>query len=182
MTHRDPTDGARDAEASELTPAQRTVLALRKARASIEALERGRSEPIAIIGIGCRFPGSDGGPDGYFDAIERGVDAVRRIPEERWPAAALADLDGSVRWAALLDHVDTFDHACFGISPREAAMLDPQQRLLLEVTWEALEHAGVPVGSLDGTRAGVFAGICSTDYKYVVESSGGVDAYALTGN
>src|SRR5437868_3084113 len=100
MTRRDPTDLVPEGEGgTELTAAQRTAIALRKARTALEALERTRSEPIAIVGVGCRFPGSSGGPDGFFDALERGVDAVRRIPDDRWPADALADVDSAVRWA-----------------------------------------------------------------------------------
>ena len=167
---------------AELTPLQRALVALQKTRAKIEALERTQSEPIALIGMACRFPGGND-PDSVFRALCAGVDSVRRIPEERWPAAALPDASPAVRWAALLDEVDQFDADFFEVSPREATALDPQQRLLLEVAWEALEHAGVRVEPQLGSATGVFIGICNADYRYVLSAAPEpFDAYAGTGN
>ena len=145
------------------------------------------NEPIAVIGLGCRFPGADG-PDAFWRLLRDGVDAVGEVPAERWDADALYDADGApgkmtTRWGAFLDGVDRFDPHFFGISPREAARMDPQQRLLLEVAWEALEHAGLPAGRLAGSQTGVFVGISSYDYSRLQFSDPGqIDAYAGTGN
>ena len=105
------------------------------------------SESIAIIGIGCRFPGSSG-PREFWQSIRDGVDAITEVPADRFNLDEVYDPDPTVpgkistRWGGFVDQVDQFDPQFFGISPREAARMDPQQRLLLEVTWEALEDAG----------------------------------------
>ena len=146
-------------------------------------------EPIAVIGIGCRFPGADS-PDAFWRLLRDGVDAIREVPPDRWN---VADHDGpdptapgrmSTRWGGFLDQVDLFDAQFFGISPREAASLDPQQRLLLEVSWEALEDAGQAPDRLAGTQTGVFVGISSMDYAQLAGrlSSHAVDVYTSTGN
>jgi phthiocerol/phenolphthiocerol synthesis type-I polyketide synthase C len=135
--------------------------------------ETGRAEPIAIVGIGCRFPGASG-LDEFWSLVRNGVDAITEIPRERWNIDALFDpLPGtlakmSTRWGGFLSGVDRFDPHFFGISPREAAAMDPQQRVLLEVTWEALENAGQPPDKLAGTRTGVFVGIGGFDYSNVL--------------
>ena len=107
-------------------------------------------EPIAVIGMGCRFPGGIAGPDELWDFLCEGRSAVSEVPSDRWlpfddgspeVAAALAE---TTRWGSFLDDIDAFDAEFFEISPREAARMDPQQRFLLEVAWEALEHAGIP--------------------------------------
>lgn len=113
-------------------------------------------EPVAIVGIGCRFPGA-AGPEAFWSLLAAGVDAVT----ER------ASRTGTGRTGGFLDGVDLFDAAFFGISPREAVHMDPQQRLLLEASWEALEDAGCDPRSLAGTRTGVFIGISSPDYGYL---------------
>ncbi len=164
---------------------------LRDATAVIERLRqklagegRDQREPLAIVGMACRFPGGSDSPEAYWRALEHGVDAVREIPAERWPAEAIPGERPEARRAALLDRVDTFDAAFFGISPREAESLDPQQRLLLEIAWEALEDAGVPSEALLGTAAGVFAGFNSLDYQHRLLLRGleHMDAYGVTGN
>jgi amino acid adenylation domain-containing protein len=143
---------------------------------------------IAIIGIGCRFPGAEG-PAAFWRMLLDGVDAIRETPPDRWDAAALYDpqpgVSGrmSTRWGGFLDGVDRFDAAFFGIARREAEQMDPQQRLLLETAWEALEHAALPPERLRGSQTGVFVGISANDYALL---QGGdlavVDAYAGTGN
>ena len=109
-------------------------------------------EPIAVIGLGCRFPGDIHGPEALWEFLSEGRSAVGEVPPDRWAsfddgspegAAALA---GTTRWGSFLSEVDAFDAEFFEISPREAARMDPQQRLLLEVAHEALEHAGIPAG------------------------------------
>ncbi|MFL7868534.1 MAG: AMP-binding protein, partial [Anaerolineales bacterium] len=126
-------------------------------------------EPIAIVGLSCRFPGAPS-PQAFWELLRNGVDAVSEVPSERWDVDALHSSDpapGKVmtRWGAFLEDVDLFDPHFFGISPREAARMDPQQRLLLEVSWEALENAFIPPHSLAGSRTGVFVGISSYDYS-----------------
>jgi acyl transferase domain-containing protein/acyl carrier protein len=120
-------------------------------------------EPIAIIGIGCRFPGADG-PDAYWRLLSQGIDAISEVPADRWSLEAFYDPDpaksGKVitRWGGFVDRIDSFDAGFFRFSPREAARIDPQQRLLLEVAWEALEDAGQAPERLAGSRTGVFVG------------------------
>ena len=128
-----------------------------------------RHDDIAIIGMGCRFPGADS-PEAFWQLLERGGNAIGEIPRERWNVDDYfdrnADAPGKmyVRHGGFVDRVDEFDAGFFGITPREAAELDPQQRLLLEVVWESLEQAGVAPGSLRGSEAGVFIGMSSDDH------------------
>jgi acyl transferase domain-containing protein len=144
----------------------------------------GADELIAIIGIGCRFPGADG-PTGFWRLLSDGVDAITEIPPDRWDADAFYDPNGTAttRWGGFLDQVDQFDPQFFGISPREAARMDPQQRLLLEVAWEALEDAGQVPERLEGSRTGVFVGISTSDYGHLhLDQPAQIDAYSGTGN
>jgi len=147
-----------------------------------------KTEPIAIIGIGCRFPGAHG-PEAFWQLLREGVDAITEVPAERFNLHAFYDPDPTIpgkmntRWGGFLDQVDQFDPHFFGISPREALRMDPQQRLLLEVTWEALEDAGQAPERLTGTRTGVFIGISTNDYGRIQFSDlSCIDAYAGTGN
>lgn len=118
------------------------------------------NEPVAVIGIGCRFPGATD-PESFWQLLADGRDAISTVPSSRW------DCNGypaATRHGGFLASVDLFDPLFFGIAPREAEFMDPQQRLLLEVAWEALERAYLPPGCLAGTRTGVFIGISSHDY------------------
>ena len=138
-------------------------------------------EPIAIVGIGCRFPGADG-PEAFWRLLRDGSDGVGPIPGSRWDAEALKDLNIPHRGGFLQD-VAEFDADFFGISPREAIFVDPQHRLLLEVTWEALEDGGQAPERLAGVPVGVFVGISTNDYAQLqVLRGGGGDGYRLTGN
>ncbi|MFN8386728.1 MAG: beta-ketoacyl synthase N-terminal-like domain-containing protein [Anaerolineales bacterium] len=145
------------------------------------------NEPIAIIGLSCRFPQADS-PQAFWELLRNGVDAITEVPSDRWDVDEFhADEPARgkmlTRFGGFLDHVDQFDPAFFGISPREAARMDPQQRLLLEVSWEALENAFIPPSSLAGTRTGVFVGISSYDYSRLqFDDPEMIDAYAGTGN
>lgn len=138
-------------------------------------------EPIAIIGMGCRFPGADN-LDSYWELLRQGKDAIAPIPADRWqeiPAKI------SSQWGGFLSQVDLFDAAFFRISPREANLLDPQQRILLEVTWEALENAGINPQTLTGKSTGVFVGISSHDYEWLQlqqNQQQDFDTYFATGN
>ncbi len=154
---------------TRLSPKRLALLAL-DLQQRLDAAERGAVEPVAVIGLGCRFPGGATGPDGYWSLLREGRDAIREVPRDRWDVDAWYDPDPDVpgkmatRWGGFLDEIDRFDPGFFGISPREAASMDPQQRLLLEVAWEALEHAGQAPDRLGETRTGVFVGICGNDY------------------
>ena len=145
------------------------------------------NEPIAIIGLSCRFPQANS-PQAFWELLRNGVDTITEVPSDRWDVDAFHSETperGKVmtRFGAFLDNVDLFDPAFFGISPREAARMDPQQRLLLEVSWEALENAFIPPPSLAGTRTGVFVGISSYDYSRLqFDNHEMIDAYAGTGN
>ncbi|MFN2255392.1 MAG: type I polyketide synthase, partial [Candidatus Promineifilaceae bacterium] len=152
------------------------------------AHNRHNNEPIAVIGMGCRLPGA---PDceSFWRLLQEGVDAIAKVPCDRWDAKGYADRDFTAAeiqpagYGGFLDKVDQFDPQFFGISPREAASMDPQQRLLLEVSWEALENAGLAAETLDGTQTGVFIGISGSDYgRLQFEQSSSISSYAGTGN
>lgn len=120
-------------------------------------------DPIAIIGIGCRFPGDADSPEKFWQLLENGVDAITPIPAGRWDTTryegVIPNQGGFVR------QVDQFDAEFFHVAPKEAITLDPQQRLLLEVSWEALEHAGINPADLRDSDTGVFVGIFGSDYQ-----------------
>ena len=144
-------------------------------------------EPVAIIGIGCRYPGGANTPDAFWQMIRNGVDGITEVPKSRWDADAIYDPDVRVpnktntRWGGFLEQVDQFDPQFFGIAPREVATMDPQQRLLLEVTWEALEDAGQIPEQLRGSKTGVFIGIGTHDYSIMLWQQPVNDPYATTG-
>jgi len=148
-----------------LRAAHRELQAL---RARVAAGER-HGQPIAVIGMSCRFPGA-ATPEEFWELLRDGRDAIGEVPAERWDAAAL-DLAaegegcGAARRGAFIAGVDLFDAEFFGISPREAASMDPQQRLLLEIAWEALERAGYAPDRLAGEPVAVFVGIGAVDYS-----------------
>ena len=170
---------------------KRSLLAIEKLEGKLAAVERAKSEPIAVVGMACRLPGSSNDLASYWSLLKNGRDAVTVVPSHRWDAAASYDPDPDAvgksytKWGAFIDNVENFDAAFFGISPREAVSLDPQQRLLLEQMWEALEHAGIAPSSLAGTRAGIFVGMSTSDYPNMVAESLGLrngDAYAASGS
>ncbi len=146
--------------------------------------------PIAIIGIGCRFPGSAYGPRAFWNLLTKGVDAVAEVPSSRQGFSDLYDPDphapGRIysRWGGFIEGVEEFDAGFFGISPREASRIDPQHRLLLELVWEACEDAGIPPPRLAGTRTGVFIGISTHDYgdmQMYPENREEIDLYSNSG-
>src|SRR5579871_1575780 len=180
-------------ERQGITPpesAKAALLALRKMQARIDLLENARAEPIAIVGVGCRFPGGAENPDAFWRLLREGRDGVGEVPSDRWDANALYDPDPDVpgfassRQGCFLDQVDQFDAHFFGIAPREASAIDPQQRLLLEVVWESLENAGQAPAKLHGTRTGVFIGVCTDEYSELAKDGDlrRIDAHYVTGN
>lgn len=145
-------------------------------------------EPIAIIGMSCRFPGGADSPDALWQLLAQGADTVTEIGADRWPINDYyhpqRETRGKMvsRWGSHLTDLDQFDAAFFGISPREAAQLDPRQRLLLEGAWEALEDAGIPADSLAGSHTGVFIGVLQDDYgERVFDDYTIVNAYSGSG-
>ncbi|MFF0572508.1 SDR family NAD(P)-dependent oxidoreductase [Streptosporangium saharense] len=167
---------------------RRAVADTRKAHRRIKELEDERHEPIAVIGMACRFPGEAHSPEELWRLLLDETDAISEFPTDRgWDLDAVYDPDpGSAntsytRHGGFLDGAAGFDAAFFGISPNEALAMDPQQRLLLETSWEAVERAGIDPQSLTGTRTGVFVGTTSQLYGTASDIPEGVDLYLGTG-
>lgn len=148
-------------------------------------------EPIAIIGMGCRFPGSVTDPESFWRLLMEGKDPIKEIPKDRWNIDNYYSPDPNepgkmiTRFGGFLEGIDQFDAHFFGLSPREVETMDPQQRLVLESTWEALERAGYDPTSLNGSLTGVFVGVSFTDYLTRLvksQSPEEIDAYLASGN
>ncbi len=147
--------------------------------------------PIAIVGIGCRFPGGAQGPERFWSMLTAGTDAIGPIPADRWDADAFFDPDYRtkgkmhVKEGGFIDRVDRFDAAFFGISPVEAKSMDPAHRLLLQHTVLALEDAGIPIESLDSSKTGVFVGASSSEYAGILQGyteRSNISAHTNTGS
>ncbi len=171
---------------SALSAEQRALLTARLA-----AAQRPRTvEPIAILGIGCRFPGGANSAAAFWERLCAGYDAIRQAPADRWDADRFFAEDPTTagktnsNWGAFLDQVDQFDREFFGLSPREVVHMDPQQRLLLETAWEALEDAGQLHERLAGSATGVFVGAHSHSSDYFLLQARRreqLDTYTATG-
>ncbi|MDT5139090.1 MAG: hypothetical protein QOD58_3352, partial [Mycobacterium sp.] len=146
-------------------------------------------EPVAIIAVACRFPGSPD-PDAYWDVLSGGVDAIREIPDDRFDVDDYYDPDpetpGKIysRCGGYLEGIAGFDPEFFGIAPREALWMDPQQRLMLEIAWEGLERAGYSPAALRGSRSGIFVGVAANEYSHLLstDSVDTIEAHFITGN
>ena len=145
------------------------------------------AEPIAIVGVACRFPKA-GSLDAFWQLLDAGGDGITEVPADRWDAADYfqpgppAPRKAYTKWGGFLDGIDQFDAHFFGISPREASSMDPQQRLLLQTTWHAFEDAGIVPDTLAGSDTGVFVGVMAHDYEMrVVTQDAPIDAYFGTG-
>lgn len=167
-----------------------SLAAIERLQARLDAQNRATREPIAIVGVGCRYPGGVDSIDALWRVASEGVDAVREVPADRWDIDAFYDPNPDAigkmvtRRAGMLDRVDGFDPGFFGISPREARALDPQQRMLLETSVEALESAAIATDKLGGSLTGVFVGGSTTDYGRLLmhsDASAEPDHYAGTG-
>lgn len=175
----------------ELSPSQRVLFALKEARTKLEAAERAKVEPIAIVGMGCRFPGGANDPAAFWQHLKEGTNFIREVPADRWDIDAYFDPDPEVtgkmytRWGGFLNtRIDEFDAHFFKLTPREVVRMDPQQRLLLEVSWETLEHAGIAPDTLSESKTGVFVGINASDYAQMQSANGNgsqTNAYTFTG-
>ena len=169
---------------------QRALTTVERLQHRLDEAERALVEPIAIIGMACRFPGSVDTPEAFWTLLHDGVDAITEVPAERWDVDAYFDPDPDApgksytRWGGFLDGIDRFDAAFFGNAPREAIAMDPQHRLLLEVAWESLERAGQAPDQVTGSRTGVFIGLAAMDYAYLQMRRGelrDLDLYFGTG-
>ncbi len=177
---------------AHLSPVKQAFLALEDLRSQLTALEQARHEPIAIVGMGCRFPGGANDPEAFWQLLHDGGDAMQAVPPSRWAVEDYYDADPEAAGKTYLRQggflqmpVDQFDAQFFGLAAREASRMDPQQRLLLEVSWEALEQAGQAPDRLMGSQTGVFVGINTHDYAELQRSDGDpthLDSYFFTGN
>ena len=162
---------------------------IRHLRAKVAGLERDRAEPIAVVGMACRFPGAENTAE-FWNLLAEGRDAITEVPKERWDVDAYFDPDPETpgkmysRWGGFISDIERFSPSFFGIAPREASNMDPQQRLLLEVAWQALENAGAAPERLSNRRVGVFVGVGASDYSElsVKQGVGSIDPFNGTGS
>lgn len=170
---------------SQMSPTKLALLAQElRAKARLAAME-----PIAVIGLGCRFPGDCDTPAAFWQLLRQGTDAITEPPPDRWDVDTYYHPDPQTpgkmvtRYGGFIQHPADFDAHFFNIPPKEAISLDPQQRLLLEVSWEALENAGLIPAELMGSQTGVFVGLSTNDYfqRLVTRKATDIDAYLGTG-
>ena len=158
---------------------EKKTIALQKASKKIERLKKElaeakrlqRAEPLAVVGMGCAFPGDAYSVESYWNNLEKGVDAITVVPSNRWDADAFfsanPDAPGKINskyGGFLTSDIALFDAPFFNISPKEAQAMDPQQRLVLEIAWQALENAAINPQSLKGSLTGIYMGTSFNDY------------------
>lgn len=175
-------------QSDRIAQLKQVYLTIEKLQSKLEALRQAQTEPIAIIGMGCRYPNGANSPEAFWELLHTGRDGIIEVPPDRWDAGAFydpqPDRPGKIgtRWGGFLDNVAGFDARFFGVAPREAAQMDPQQRLLLEVAWEALEAAGQPAASLAGSATGVYVGLLNSEYGWLqFRDLASLDVYSGTG-
>jgi acyl transferase domain-containing protein/SAM-dependent methyltransferase/acyl carrier protein len=180
-----------DIRTREVSAVRRALAMIQDLEGRLAAAERAAHAPVAVVGVGCRFPGGASDPEGYWELLAGERDGITEVPPDRWDVSAFYDPDPdrpgktNARWGGFLPDVDAFDAGLFGISRREAEAMDPQHRLLLEVSWRALEHAGLAPDGLTGSRTGVFVGLSTSDYATLMgagRDASWIDAYASLGN
>ncbi|MDH6543554.1 acyl transferase domain-containing protein/acyl carrier protein [Streptomyces sp. SPB4] len=168
---------------------KRATVELRSVKQQLHEAEEAGHEPIAIVGMGCRFPGGVTSPEDLWRLLDGGVDAISPFPADRgWDLDALYDPDPErpgttyTREGGFIDRVAEFDAAFFGINQREALAMDPQQRLLMETAWEVVERAGIDAASLRGSRTGVFLSVMYHDYANLLEGRDNLAGYVINGS
>lgn len=175
----------------QLSPLKQALYIIEKLENKLLVNEQEKKEPIAIIGMACRFPGGADNPEKYWKVLQQATDVIKEVPSDRWDVDAYYHAEPNAhgkmytRSAGFVEQVNQFDAQFFGISPREAKQLDPQQRVLLEVAWEALESSGQLISELSESQTGVYIGISTHDYTRKIDldnSLNGIDAYFATGN
>lgn len=172
-----------------LSALQRAALTIKELRAKLDASKQSGKEPVAIVGMSCKFPGASN-LDEYWQLLSNGVNAVSEVPESRWDLEKWFDANPAApgkintRYGGFIEGVQYFDAPFFGISAREAKLMDPGQRIMLEQVWSALEHAGIPPDSLKGSNTGFFVGMSQNDYgsMQINGDPEEISAYSGTGN
>lgn len=172
---------------SKLSKEQRILFLLKEMQEEVQRYEKRDVEPLAVIGMACRFPGANN-PEEFWDMLLSGRDGITDIPGERWSVEKFYDSDPEkegriyVRKAGIVKDIDKFDAEFFRISPKEAEAMDPQQRLLMEVSYHALENAGIPLKDLEGSKTGVFVGISTAEYGQGNGEEREIGTYTASGN
>ncbi|ASA57845.1 type I polyketide synthase [Vibrio gazogenes] len=176
-------------ELKGMSPKQLMLLAAQMKR-ELTVVQKRQHEAIAIVGMGCRFPGGVTTPEVYWERLCEGYDGISDVPADRWDNEKYYDPDIRAPWkirtkkAGFLSDIDLFDASFFEISPREAMNMDPQQRMLLEVSWEAFEQAGITQAQLYGKNTGVFIGISGAEYlsAYIQSNPDDLNGYMGSGS
>ena len=167
---------------------QNSLHTIRNLKKELQTYKEIANDPIAIVGMGCKFPGGVNNPEDYWNLLCSAKDAIVDIPKDRWDVNEFyhenTELPGKMyvkKGGFLQEDIGMFDARFFGISSREAIGMDPQQKLLLETSWEALEYGGINPLSLSGTRTGVFIGATGSEYALLPRTLEGLNGHSATG-